>query len=103
MADKIGFAVAQRVEYGEYLETAFDGRYAICEKAVEHVMPDMNNFILRAWRAIDPDAEYELEKECKRLSLLAQTWAQENKPWTNRTGQAQSLLKGFLTIDGAYK
>jgi hypothetical protein len=39
---KIGFGVAQGVEYGKYLETAHDGKYAVCEKAINQFVPSFN-------------------------------------------------------------
>jgi hypothetical protein len=98
----VGFAVAQRVEYGKQLEADFNGRYAICKKAVDHFVPEFSQWV-KTWRVGDPDADMELETKCRQLALDAQKWAQENHPWKNQTGQAERLLKGFLVIDGAYK
>jgi hypothetical protein len=40
--DKIGFGVGQGVWYGKYLETICDGKHGICQRAVEHVMPEFD-------------------------------------------------------------
>jgi hypothetical protein len=41
--DDIGFFVAHRKDYGEWLETANDGRYAILRPTVEHFRDDFLN------------------------------------------------------------
>jgi hypothetical protein len=41
----IGFGVTQGVDYGKYLETVSDGKYAVCEKAVTHFIPDFSAMI----------------------------------------------------------
>jgi hypothetical protein len=43
------------VKYGEALETINDGEYAICEKALNHFLPELNKFITSGWRFGDPD------------------------------------------------
>jgi 1,2-phenylacetyl-CoA epoxidase catalytic subunit len=40
--DKIGFGVAQGVEYGKWLEEAHDGKYGICRKAIDHFVPEFD-------------------------------------------------------------
>jgi hypothetical protein len=107
MANSVGFAVAQRVEYGEYLETREDVYFAqkdswpVCEKAVKRFIPEFDRWV-KDWKFAGDNAEEELEKECGKLSLLAQTWAQENRPWTDISEQAKNLLTGFLVVDGRY-
>jgi hypothetical protein len=107
MANSVGFAVAQRMEYGEYLETRKDVYFAqkdswpVCEKAVKRFIPDFTDFV-STFKFADPDAEAVLERKCEQLSLEAQKWAQDNRPWTDRTGQARDHLKGYLVVDGKY-
>jgi hypothetical protein len=38
-ADRIGFALAHRVDYGKYLEEANSGKYAVLKPALEHLRP----------------------------------------------------------------
>jgi hypothetical protein len=40
--DKIGFGVGQGVWYGKYLETICDGKHGICQKAVDHFIPEFD-------------------------------------------------------------
>jgi hypothetical protein len=41
----ISFYVAQGVEYGKWLETVHDGKYGICGRAVEHFIPEYNQWV----------------------------------------------------------
>jgi hypothetical protein len=45
--DKVGFGVGHKappegVTYGKYLETAHDGKYAVCQRAVDHFIPEFD-------------------------------------------------------------
>ncbi|MDR1074033.1 MAG: hypothetical protein LBL45_10230 [Treponema sp.] len=108
MADKVGFEVAQRVEYGKWLETREDVYFAqkdswpICDKSVKHFIPEFDQW-LPSWDFTADDAEAVIEGKCKELALKAQTWAQNNRPWKDISTQARRLLRGFLVVDGTYK
>jgi hypothetical protein len=45
----MGVTLAHTVEYGQYLETANDGKYAILKPTVEHFMPEIKNTLRRVF------------------------------------------------------
>jgi hypothetical protein len=111
MTDNVGFGVSQTVEYGYYLETAHDGKYAVCEPAVNHYKPVFDEFLkiintktpkgdINEWYANVKNAAVEV---AEGMALQAQVWAMINHPWENRTGDAERGLTGYTVIDGVRK
>jgi hypothetical protein len=45
----MGIILSHTVEYGQYLETANDGRYAILKPTVEKFMPDIKTALMQAF------------------------------------------------------
>jgi hypothetical protein len=111
MTENAGFGVAQTVEYGNYLETAHDGRYAVCESAVDHYRPDFDKFLEKINANPpqgDPEKWFAKVKAAaittaQGMALEAETWARNNHPWENRTGDAERGLTGYTVIDGVRK
>jgi hypothetical protein len=108
MIENVGFGVAQTVEYGHYLETAHDEKYAVCERAVDHFKPDFDKFLDKIntsspkgspeeWYAKVKNAAIEV---AQGMALETEAWARNNHPWTNRTGDAERGLTGYTVIDG---
>jgi hypothetical protein len=111
MSEEVGFGVAQTVEYGKPLETANDGKYAVCEKAVDHYAPEFERFLNEINSKPPkgtPEEWFEKVKNAaiataRGMALYAETWAMNNHPWKNKTGDAERGLTGYTIIDGVIK
>jgi hypothetical protein len=108
MTDNVGFGVAQTVEYGYYLETDHDGKYAVCERAVDHYSSEFDQFINKINASPpkgDPEKWFAKVKDAaiataQGMALYAEGWAMNNHPWDNRTGDAERGLTGYTVING---
>ena len=111
MSEEVGFGVAQTIEYGKHLETAHDGKYAVCEKAVDHYAPDFSRFLDKINSSPpkgDPEKWYAAVKKAaiaaaQAMASYTEGWAMNNHPWINRTGDAERGLTGYTVIDGVKK
>jgi hypothetical protein len=112
MIEDVGFGVSQTVEYGYYLETAHDGRHAVCERAVNHCKPDFDDFLkginahppkgdLKEWYA---GVKAEAIKTAKGMAGIAETWARENHSYgANATFEVEVTNKKGKTEKRTYK